>query len=363
MSGTWSSANTAIATVGAATGVVTGVAPGNAVISYNLGGGVVNTITVVVYALPAPITGASAVCADANALYTGTVGGSGTWSSSDISVVRIGSTSGLATGVSAGSAILTYKIPSSGCFTTRAVTVNPAPSAITGSATTCVGSTIELSNDVEGGVWSSSPTTVATVGSATGVVTAASAGGVTISYTLANGCRKTRVITVNATPAAISGPSVLSPGSSSAFSCGSAGGSWSVSDESVASVLTASGASANLRGNGHGTAQLWYRFANGCGRSKELSVVGAKTAPVAEEVVASTFNVYPNPTSGLINVESSVAGSFSVYTFDGKQVSEFQIGANTTTVNLPSGLAAGVYICQFRFEDGTSKTVKLFYQN
>jgi hypothetical protein len=118
-----------------------------------------------------------------------------------------------------------------------------------------------------------------------------------------------------------------------------------------------------VRGNGHGTAQLWYRLANGCGRSKEVSVVGAKTAPVAEEVVASTFNVYPNPTSGVINVESSVAGSFSVYTFDGKQVSEFQIGANTTTVNLPSGLAAGVYICQFRFEDGTSKTVKLFYQN
>lgn len=363
MSGTWSSANTAIATVDAATGVVTGVAPGNAVISYNLGGGVVNTITVVVYGLPAPITGASAICADANALYTGTVGGSATWSSSDVSVVRIGSTSGMATGVSAGSAILTYKIPSSGCFTTRAVTVNPAPSAITGSATACVGSTVVLSNDVEGGVWSSNPTTVATVGSATGVVTAASAGGVTISYTLANGCRKTRVITVNAVPAAISGPSVLSPGSSSAFSCGSAGGSWSVSDESVASVLTASGTSANVRGNGSGTAQVWYRFANGCGRSKEVSVVGAKTAPVAEDVVTNAFNVYPNPTSGVINVESSVAGSFAVYTFDGKQVSEFQIGANTTTVTLPAGLTAGVYICQFRFEDGTSKTVKLFYQN
>ncbi|MBL7692842.1 MAG: Ig-like domain-containing protein [Flavipsychrobacter sp.] len=363
MSGTWSSANTAIATVDATTGVVTGIAPGNAVISYNLGSGVVNTITVVVYALPAPISGASAICADASSLYTGTVGGSATWSSSDVSVVRIGSTSGMATGVSAGSAILTYKIPASGCFTTRAVTVNPAPSAITGSATACVGATVALSNDVEGGVWSSSPTTVATVGSSTGVVTAAAAGGVTISYTLANGCRKTRVLTVNASPAAISGPSVLSPGSSSAFSCGSAGGSWSVSDESVASILTASGGSANVRGNGSGTAQVWYRLANGCGRSKEVSVVGAKTAPVAEEVLENVFNVYPNPTSGVINVESSVAGSFSVYTFDGKQVSEFQIGANTTTVNLPSGLAAGVYICQFRFEDGTSKTVKLFYQN
>ncbi len=363
MSGTWSSANTAIATVDAATGVVTGVAPGNAVISYNLGGGVVNTITVVVYALPASITGSSAICADASALYTGTVGGSGTWSSSDVSVVTIGSTSGMATGIAAGTSVLTYRIPSSGCFTTRAVSVNPAPAAITGSPTACVGSTVTLSNSVEGGVWSSNPTTVATVGSTTGVVTAASAGGVTISYTLSNGCRKTRVITVNASPAAISGPAVLSPGSASAFSCGSAGGSWSVSDESVASVLTASGTSANVRGNGHGTAQVWYRLANGCGRSKDVNVVGAKSAPVAEEVVENLFNVYPNPTSGVINVTSSVAGSFAVYTFDGKQVGEYQIGTNTNTVNLPSGLAAGVYICQFRFEDGTSKTVKLFYQN
>ncbi len=363
MSGTWSSANTSIATINATTGVVTGVAPGNAVISYNLGGGVVNTITVVVYALPAPITGSSTICADASALYTGTVGGSGTWSSSDVSVVTVGSTSGMATGITAGTSVLTYRIPSSGCFTTRAVSVNPAPAAITGSSTACVGSTVTLSNSVEGGVWSSSPTTVATVGSTTGVVTAASAGGVTISYTLANGCRKTRVITVNVSPAAISGPAVLSPGSASAFSCGSAGGSWSVSDESVATILSTSGASANVRGNGHGSAQVWYRFANGCGRSKDVSVVGAKSAPVAEEVVENLFNVYPNPTSGVINVESSVAGSFAVYTFDGKQVSEYQIGANTNTVSLPSGLAAGVYICQFRFEDGTSKTVKLFYQN
>jgi uncharacterized protein YjdB len=363
MSGTWSSANTAIATVDATTGVVTGVAPGNAVISYNMGGGVVNTITVVVYGLPAPITGASAICAEVNALYTGTVGGSATWSSSDVSVVTIASTSGMATGISAGTAVLTYRVPSSGCFTTRVITVNPAPAAIAGSATACVGSTVTLSNSVAGGVWSSNPTTVATVGSTSGVVTAASAGGVTISYTLANGCRKTRVITVNASPAAISGPSVLSPGSSSAFSCGSTGGSWTVSDESIASILSASGTSANVRGNGSGATQVWYRLANGCGRSKDVSVVGAKAAVVAEEVVENTFNVYPNPTSGVINVESSVAGSFAVYTFDGKQVSEYQIGANTNTVNLPSGLAAGVYICQFRFEDGTSKTVKLFLQN
>jgi hypothetical protein len=363
LSGTWSSSNTAIATIDASTGMMTGIAPGNVVISYILASGLVNTQSVMVNPLPAAISGSSTICAEACAMYTGTVGGSATWSSSNVSVATIGSTSGLANGVSSGTAVITYLVPTSGCYTTREITVNAAPAAISGPSTTCVGATVTLSNAVTGGTWASNPTTVASVGSTSGVVTGTGAGGVTISYTLSNGCRKTKVMTVYVTPAVITGPSVLSPGSSSAFACASSGGTWNVSDAAVAAITYSSGASANVAAVATGVADLYYTLPNGCSRSKTVSIVGAKSADLTETTGVAEFKLYPNPTSGTITIESSYAGSFTVYTFDGKKVSDYQFSANSSSVTLPAGLATGMYICQFVFENNSTKTVKLYYQN
>ena len=361
--GTWSSSNVAVATINAATGVLTGVAPGTSTITYNVGGGAYNTVTAVVNALPAAITGSATVCSESSALYAGTVGGSATWSSSNVTVATINTTSGMATGVSTGTTTLTYKIAASGCFTTRQITVNPAPAAITGPSIACVGTTVTLASATAGGTWASNPTTVATVGSTTGVVAATSAGGVTVSYTLANGCRKTKVMTVYAAPAAISGPAVLSPGFSSAFSCASTGGTWSVSNAAIAAITSAAASSASISGVSSGSAAIFYTLSNGCSKSKDVNVVGtgARSAETVAEVVVD-FKMYPNPTNGTFTVESSVNGSFSVYTFDGKLVNEYQLNG-ATTVSLPSDLVTGVYICQFRFEDGTTKTSKLYFQN
>ena len=364
--GTWSSSNTSVITINATTGVMTGVATGSSIITYNVGGGIYNTTSVVCNALPAAITGSSSICTESNALYTGTVGGSATWSSSDVSKVTISTTSGMATAVSAGTATITYKIPSSGCYTTRQVTVNPTPAAISGPSTACVGTSITLTSATEGGTWSSNPTTVATVGSASGVVAATSAGGVTISYVMPTGCRRTKVMTVNVSPAVISGPSVLTPGSSSAFSCATSGGSWTVSDAAIAAITSAAATSASVSAVSTGVTVISYTFSNGCWKSKEVSVVGsgaksATTESFAE--AAADLKLYPNPTSGTFTIEASMNGNLSIYTFDGKLVSEYQLTGNTTTVSLPSNLVAGIYICQFRFDDGSTKSSKLYFQN
>ncbi len=71
---------------------------------------------------------------------------------------------------------------------------------ITGTAIVAVGSTTALSSVVTGGVWSSSASGIATVGS-TGEVTGVATGTATVSYTVTNGCGSavaTRVVTVNA---------------------------------------------------------------------------------------------------------------------------------------------------------------------
>src|SRR6185295_1344728 len=60
--GTWSSSNTAIATVGLSSGDVYGVTAGTVTITYTLGASYVTTSYTVYPAAPAPITGASTFC-------------------------------------------------------------------------------------------------------------------------------------------------------------------------------------------------------------------------------------------------------------------------------------------------------------
>jgi hypothetical protein len=76
----------------------------------------------------------------------------------------------------------------------------PDAGAVSGTATVTVGASVTLTGSVSGGSWSSSNTTVATVGTA-GAVTGIAAGTSTISYTVANSCGSasaTLVVTVTA---------------------------------------------------------------------------------------------------------------------------------------------------------------------
>ncbi len=81
--GAWSSLNTAVATAGAASGIITGVSAGTAVIGYALSiacGSAATTVIITVNPVPAAITGSTNVCAtSAITLSDATTGGA--WSS------------------------------------------------------------------------------------------------------------------------------------------------------------------------------------------------------------------------------------------------------------------------------------------
>ncbi len=216
--GTWSSVTTTVATV-SATGVVTGVAQGTSTISYlvtNVCSTAVATAIVTVNPLPnaGAITGTFTVCPGATTNLTDLTGDTGgTWSSSAIIIATVGST-GVVTGVLAGTSRISYKVTNS-CGTasaTAVVTVNAFPNAgfILGTLTVCPGSTTSLSDafGTAGGTWSSVTTTVATV-AATGIVTGVASGTSTISYTVTNVCgtrAATAVVTVNAAPTPVITP-------------------------------------------------------------------------------------------------------------------------------------------------------------
>ncbi len=78
--GTWSSGNTAIATVVPSTGFVTGVSAGTVTVSYSVSSGCSITTIVTVTALPAAISGTMTVCTGASTTLFDPGGGS--WSSS-----------------------------------------------------------------------------------------------------------------------------------------------------------------------------------------------------------------------------------------------------------------------------------------
>ncbi len=138
--GTWSSSNTALATVGSSTGVVTGVAGGNPVISYTAPTGCIATATITVNSIAA-ITGTPSMCLG----YSTTLGDAtpgGNWTSSNTAIATVNS-SGVVSSVSVGTCTISYTVPSIGCSATVTVAVTNPPSAftVTGGGSYCAGGT------------------------------------------------------------------------------------------------------------------------------------------------------------------------------------------------------------------------------
>jgi len=202
--GTWGYSS-GIVTVGAASGVVTGVSAGTQTIYYTIGGCSVSTSVTVTGTAVGSISGPSTVCVGSTITLTDSTSG-GVWTSSAPAVASV-SSGGVVTGVSGGSVTITYTA-SSTCGTasvTRTITVPTATSAgtISGVSTVMAGSVIALSDATPGGSWTSSDPSVATVSSG-GLVTGVTAGTVTITYTV-TGCGGTAYTTATITVTAFDG--------------------------------------------------------------------------------------------------------------------------------------------------------------
>lgn len=194
--GFWASATAPVGTINTSTGVLTGLFPGTTTIYYTIGS--LCTVSKVVTVNPAvTMTGAPATtCIGGVVLLTPSVTG-GAWSSSSASASVTG---GTVSGVSVGTSIITYLAPSS-CFATGTITVIASPAPISGASSRCVGEGAILTDATAGGVWSATPSTIATIGSSSGMVVAVSPGVANITYALGSGgCYVTSTLTVNAVP-------------------------------------------------------------------------------------------------------------------------------------------------------------------
>jgi hypothetical protein len=72
-------------------------------------------------------------------------------------------------------------------------------------------------------------------------------------------------------------------------------------------------------------------------------------------------NIYPNPTTNQITVESSKSYHLNVFNMMGQQVGQENGKAKIVQYNMTE-FEAGIYIFQFRFEDGTTEIVRIIKQ-
>jgi trimeric autotransporter adhesin len=333
--GTWASSNSTVATIDVTTGVVSGIAAGAATITYTVSAGCFKTTVINVYGPPAAITGTTVICeGSTTTLYNTTYGG--TWTSSDAGIAFIGYTSGALTGASGGTATITYSVSSTGCFVTKDVTINGLPAAISGSTPLCVGATSTFASATSGGTWTSSSASVASVGSATGLVAGITGGGAIISYTLSTGCRATYTLTVSNPPSSISGTMMLCAGNTTTLTSSTAGQTWSSSNTAVATVGSATSTTGLVTGTGAGTATISYTNANGCARTAVVTVSAAIAASTGDNVVCVGQTVaLSNATSGGTWASSTTAKATVGY-YTGV-VNGIAVGTANITYRVPSG--------------------------
>ncbi len=310
--GSWSAGSGSVS-IGSGTGIVLGITPGVATITYTLATGCTRTTVVTVNPLPSAISGSASVCQGSTTTLTDA--GGGWWSTSGLAAT-IGSSTGVVTGVSAGTALITYTI-STGCSITRTETVNPLPAAIGGPTALCVGSTITLT-DPGGGTWGSFTPSVATVGASTGIVSGLITGTTTVTYSLPTGCTASEVVTVSTTPTAIAGPSTVCAGSSTTtFTDAIAGGIWTSTNLVAATIGSLSG---TVTGIATGVTNISYSLGSGCTVAKTVTVIPSPatitgsgsicisgTAAMTDATTGGTWSITPTAT-GTISGTGIVTG-------------------------------------------------------
>jgi type IX secretion system substrate protein/outer membrane protein Omp28 len=162
------------------------------------------------------------------------------------------------------------------------VNVNPAPVAITGVTSICTGNTSTLSSTT-GGTWTSTNTSVATIGLSSGSLFGVSPGTSIISYILPGGCYVTANVNVSALPTGgtITGLANVCTGASIVLSDAISSGVWTSSNTVVATINASTGIVSGLT---VGTTIITYTVTYTCGTAFATKVITVGLPPVAGSI-------------------------------------------------------------------------------
>ena len=355
--GSWSSSNNSFATVNSSTGLVNAIAAGTAVMTYTVSGtagctGTNATATINIDVTQAPTTGTlsatdATICSGTTSTVSSTISG-GSWSSSNNAIATVNSSSGLVTGVAAGTAVMTYTVSgTAGCTGTNVtatinIDVTQAPTAGTlsaGDATLCSGTSTTVSSTVSGGSWSSSNNSFATVNSSSGLVNAIAAGTAVMTYTVSGtagcaGTNATATINIDVTQAPSAG--TLTPvgaslclGGTTTMSSNVSGGTWISDSPGVASIDLNTGL---VNALSVGTANMTY------------TVSGVSACLGTNSSASIAITIISSPTAGILTALDSTLCQGSTTTASSTSLGGTWVSSNTgiVTVDPNSGLVTAI---------------------
>ncbi len=310
-------------------------------------------------ALPV-IKGVRTLCVAASVTLSTSMPG-GTWTSMNTVIAVAGSSSGVITGVAAGTATIIYTISGNTVATTVSVNPLPVPGTITGPGNVCVGASVSLSDVIPGGSWSRKNTTATVSG---GMVTGVSAGTNVITYSVSNTCGTaytTFPITVDPLPTAgtISGPSGVCIGSSVTISSTVSGGIWTASNTNL------SVAGGVVIGNSAGNDTISYTVTTTCGTANTTRTMTINPLPVSGTIsgatnvcVSSVLTLTDMITGGLWSCTNSnatvtgglvtgVSGGVDTVLYAVTNVCGTATASYSVTINpLPSPISGSAGICK-----------------
>ena len=374
---TWASSNNAVATIGTSTGLATGVTAGTSQITATLGsvvspGGAL-TVTAATLQSIAVTPSNPSISPSKTQQFTATgtysdgstknITTTVTWASSNNAVATIGTSTGLATGVTAGTSQITATLGSvvspGGALTVTAATLqsiavtpsNPSISPsktqqFTATGTYSDGSTKNITTTV---TWASSNNAVATIGTSTGLATGMTAGTSQITATLGSvvspgGALTVTAATLQSIAVTPSNPSI-SPSKTQQFTAtgtysdGSTKNitttvTWASSNNAVATIGTSTGLATGMTA---GTSQITATLGSVVSPGGALTVTAATLQSIA--VTPSNPSISPSKTQ-----QFTATGTYS----DGstKNITTTVTWASSNnavaTIGTSTGLATGI---------------------
>ncbi len=217
------------------------------------------------------ISGTGSICIGASATLSDTALG-GVWSSGNPSVATVNPTTGVVTGVSAGSVVITYTLGIAYTVATETVLTYVAPAPITGSSVFCTYDSSDTLHDATtGGIFSGGSvlTTLTPGGVLQHGVCTIGCGSVFITYTLPTGCFATYQVTVSPI-ASTYGPDSICTSATASTIAYPPGGTWTSLDTTIATITSGGTVTGVSRGN----ASFAYHLL-GCA----LNLTGIKVSP------------------------------------------------------------------------------------
>ncbi|MDR6342951.1 uncharacterized protein YjdB, partial [Filimonas zeae] len=342
--GIWTNTNSNIATVDA-NGLVTARGRGQAEVRYTAAcGNNFRTVTIRVGDMNTraiTTNNNTSFCVGDNIWLTSNSNYGGTWSSDDASIAAVNS-NGQVTGNNPGTVNINFNANDNGCLSTtsREVTVNAIPvvSAISGNVNLCKYATTTLTGNPAGGTWSGTNSNIASIHPTTGLVTAGGGiGHAVITYTYSNGgCSRSVQTNVyvnepSSNVGTINGGNAVCAGGFIQLSSTGNSGTWSSSDNSMATVTSNGGVTAAANASGQVT--IYYSVTNGSCTSSATKTITISQAPSA--TISYSGSPFCATGTALPTVTGTAGGTFSA-------ASGLSISSSTGEINLAAS-TAGTY--------------------